>query len=345
MFSILSFRSRDSILRSVALLCTKTYPIWQSSLLSDVTVDQNTLLSLHECLERNSDDYSGLIKSLKHKQVKESSKADTEVLAAGERFASFSSLDSEAVGAAFGLKSRDGVQVVNQLTVVKLLSLQSLIIFLPNFIPQLQHRVDGKSVPLPLFTNSLERMFIEMGGELANCLSARNIVWIMTFCPTLRQAAFGFCVSSTKDFNFFPEFKSSSKGLSNVTQLALRIRFVFQKSNSKTWWGLSTEQSKEWLGGNKKTESIWNLLQTTKELSSLELVFQDEDRNPGDELDLHSSCLSALHQSFNTLKHIRMMNIIPDLTDLSSANHGLLQSLKIWSLELNLLFCLHRFNK
>jgi len=116
-----------------------------------------------------------------------------------------------------------------------------------------------------------------------------------------RLAAFGFTMSSVEDFNFLSEFKSYFKGFSNVTRLALSVRFDYAISDKRTWWGLPREQEKEWIGGNKKTEAIWNLLQVTKELSSLELsINKNQFRNVGDNTELHPSCLSSLHQSFNS---------------------------------------------
>lgn len=56
------YRLRDSTLRSVALLCTTTHPIWQRSLLTEVTVSIGALLSLYECLKRNGEAFGKLVK-------------------------------------------------------------------------------------------------------------------------------------------------------------------------------------------------------------------------------------------------------------------------------------------
>jgi len=186
--------------------------------------------------------------------------------AAGPKFLPFSSLPARA-----GTQARfeDGIQVVNHAVLGSLFNLQSLIIMDPNLMPQLQQRVDGNSIPLPFFTNSLKRIYIPLTDGLpSTSLLARSVVWIMVHCPTLRKAAFAFTMSTHEDFNFLSEFKSTFKGLSNVTQLALRVELVYDQSNNKTWWGTPGEQSKDWIGGNEKTESVWNLLQVRKRLSS-----------------------------------------------------------------------------
>jgi len=174
---------------------------------------------------------------------------------------------------------------VNQAVLGSLLNLQSLIIRLPSLIPQLQQRVDGKSIPLSFFTNSLKRINIPSseGGRSSHLSSARNVIWITTFCPTLRRAAFAFTMSSHEDFNFLSEFKSTFKGLSNITQLALKVELVYDEPNHKTWWGTPRELSKDWIGGNKKTESVWSLLQVTKLVSSLEIHSFCLDLNSGDD--------------------------------------------------------------
>ena len=179
-------------------------------------------------------------------------------------------------------------------------------------MPQLQQRVDGNSIPLPFFTNSLKRIYIPLTDGLpSTSLLARSVVWIMVHCPTLRKAAFAFTMSTHEDFNFLSEFKSTFKGLSNVTQLALRVELVYDQSNNKTWWGTPGEQSKDWIGGNEKTESVWNLLQVRKRLSSWELSCPSntiKDRI-GDETEVYTNCLSSLQLSLGTIKHLRLLGI------------------------------------
>jgi len=121
----------------------------------------------------------------------------------------FSRLQSES--ADLTSQFEDGLQTVNKSILGRLLNLQSLIIMNPFVVPQLQHRVGGKLAPLPFFTKSLKRIFIpvEVGDhDSSRFSSARDIVWILVFCPTLRQAAFGLSISSLEDFNFSSELKS-----------------------------------------------------------------------------------------------------------------------------------------
>lgn len=173
----------------------------------------------------------------------------------------------------------------------------------------------GKLVQHPFLIESLKKLHISRlpnpSQERYN-LSAINSIWLLLFLPQLKETAFRlFALQITvKDLQILQELNEAFEGLSKVEKLALSMDFVSQKKDKCTWWGLSTEASKIWLGGiNKKSEAVYRLLSVTSHyLKSFDLFdssgFEEESLSSP-----HLSCLSSLHRSFESLEHLRLLYI------------------------------------
>lgn len=106
-------------------------------------------------------------------------------------------------------------------------------------------------------------------------LSARNVTWLMIFCPNLEKLCTAFYFSK-EDLDYLEVHETVLSGLSKVKELFLRFSYGYDKNDRRTWWGLPSESKRSW-EGNGKTESIGRLLEITDQLQSLEL-FQLKNR-------------------------------------------------------------------
>lgn len=89
--------------------------------------------------------------------------------------------------------------------------------------------VGGKSRPVPYIAHSLKRIHTSMSRSYPT--SARMVVWMMSFCPTLYEASFNFTIT-TRDFKFLELHSEGFKGKSNVRKLAISPGF---QDNYKYW--------------------------------------------------------------------------------------------------------------
>lgn len=121
----------------------------------------------------------------------------------------------------------------------KLVSLQTLIINQSILIPRNFRR-------LRCFESSLKKVWIALVDhstpELGRPLNAKNVIWLLSF-GSIHEAALGFKLS-VLDWDFLVEHHSAFAKTSKVKKLSLRIRFVFEKSDMRTWWELSTKELK-----------------------------------------------------------------------------------------------------
>lgn len=131
-------------------------------------------------------------------------------------------------------------------------------------------------IPFP-FMNTIKKLCVSMDPEKTfdRLLSARNVTWLMIFCPNLEKLCTAFYFSK-EDLDYLEVHETVLSGLSKVKELSLRFSYGYDKNDRRSWWGLPSESKRSW-EGNGKTESIGRLLEITDQLQSLEL-FQLKNR-------------------------------------------------------------------
>lgn len=176
---------------------------------------------------------------------------------------------------------------------------------------------------LSLSTSSIKKLYLIRSDPslTLEVISARNVVWLLVFCQNLRHVSVGFTVSKA-DFLFLDEFKTTFEGLSNVTRLAIGAKFLFN-SQKRRWW----------IGGNKTTTAIYNLLLVTKGLTSFELHEYDSESPSDDDTVVYSSCLMSLSKSFGSLKHLRISLSRVDPLEPYSLKYNAFKTLRIFSVD------------
>lgn len=137
-------------------------------------------------------------------------------------------------------------------------------------------------------------------------LSARNALWILAFSPSLLQASLGFTVTKA-DFNYLSGYQEGFIGASNVKQLAL-APILFHNRRTSQAWG-EEKRIGTWVGGNKMSEAMYNLLLATDNITSLELL--PAQSQSYDQTTVYPGCLAALTSSYSSLKHLRLLSICP----------------------------------
>lgn len=139
-----------------------------------------------------------------------------------------------------------------------------------------------------------------------SALSLRNLAWILVFSLQIQTVISGVSVT-LKDEKYLDEYQQSIKGSSKVKHLA--IAFYFR-------WGRPAARSgKIWKRGSRKSELVYNLLQVTNELQTVELSVNTTPQDPGteDQSEVNVDAISGLEAgSAMTLKHIRFFNLSPD---------------------------------
>lgn len=154
----------------------------------------------------------------------------------------------------------------------------------------------------------------------------------MVFCRGLREVCFG-CIVDVKDLRYLVDHREIFSGLSNVKKLSLAVEFKLSKGARSRW---NSATGKQWVGGNLKTTLASYLLEVTKNLDSLELSYWSEPPTPEDFTSVNSSCIVALGQSFKSLRHLRLIGIDVDTTDLDSVKTtdlSLFENLKMLSVD------------
>lgn len=140
-------------------------------------------------------------------------------------------------------------------------------------------------------------------------MSARNMIWILTFCQGLQEAILAFDISHA-DFLFLQEHSEAFKGKSSVKKLALAPSMSAQ-IDSRLQWGVGSDRTVELKAGTKESQALFDLLSVTRELLCLELFPISTQRRLAAMSEIPKSnfsldCLSGLELSFSTLKHIRV---------------------------------------
>lgn len=227
----------------------------------------------------------------------------------------------------------DGVNQMIKLLYESITHLQTLIIEDLSFMFPFRMKVASKMIPLP-FSQTLKRITIILPGDdcLNPALSMSNVVWLLVLCPVLTHAAFGLCVGKA-DYDFMQDHKEQLKSSSVVKELALRFMFVYDPSKPESLWGEDPERRDY---RSQKTEVIGDLLTLTKNLISLELMHQMNTTPFGeDETDIYTSSISSsLSESYDTLQHLRVVNIPLDLRNPTLTDYSLFKNLKIISIDI-----------
>lgn len=185
-----------------------------------------------------------------------------------------------------------------------LLNIETLVIEIPLCLFKLRHR------PYPFPIRTLKKLYVGIGMDRSLNLTFKKAIWVLLFCPCLSETALALDLSMN-DFRSMLEFRETIAGRSSVKKLALRIQFVFEDSDRKTWWGLPSEASHNSEGGmgNKKTEAVSLLLMVTNQLQCFELFVNVQRSRPGDHSLVWCNCLSSLSRSFNSLQHLRLFGV------------------------------------
>lgn len=363
------FSSRDSALRATGLAC-KSLSFYHEALLQNVSVDLNTfpsfLLALDNknlgklvksirCLKSRpltetvfekvqeeinemfkpnskSEDHpqQTMKKKKSSKKVKKDSKTDLDLQ---------KDITNVTKGFVNGVvkeiqSHEDRLSAKAQAMYREALNLEELILNCVHLQPGFQQEIDGRMVPLPCFRHSLKRLFIPFFNAVKTNkdLSGRNVLWLLTFCECLEECSLGFAIS-VYDSKYLAEYASTFDSLSKVRKLSLDFRFDCDTTDPNTWWKV-TEQDDGGFG-HQKTETITNLLRATNKLKCLELQkSHDSHSSPGDERNemwsVNNLCLKALSNSFISLEHLRLFDIIPSRS-LESFDYSNLQNLKVLS--------------
>jgi len=124
---------------------------------------------------------------------------------------------------------------------------------------------------------------------------AQNVIWVLVEAKHLCKASLQFIVPQAS-FEYLYDLRDTFKRLSNLKQLAILPRFLWEKSSDQatTWAG-----NREIICRNAPTEAIYSFLQVTKQLDSLEIVGGQANSYAGDEAfqDLFIDCLAGISTS------------------------------------------------
>ncbi|MCO5588754.1 hypothetical protein L7F22_042713 [Adiantum nelumboides] len=251
-----------------------------------------------QMLQRGEPHYGALVRSIRFEQQTDySDKADLNLLAAlGDSFSTLpptagsSERAWQGMGVAIGRCYR---QVVN---LQSLVILNSSLSFFHHFF---HHKIGEEIKPHYFLTSSLKRLFMPLwdGTYVNSNLNARNATWLLVFCGRIEEACLAFEMS-VEDSKYLSEFAEAFAGLSSVKKLAIKVDFVYLEAKKKTWWGGPEEQNGTYKGGNRKTESIISLLQSTNQLDALELYIFSSEIREGDHSQVSLNCLSTLQDLF-----------------------------------------------
>jgi len=91
--------------------------------------------------------------------------------------------------------------------------------------------------------------------------------------------------------------------------------------------------SKQLVGGNLETTAVYHFLQVTNSLDSLEIALGSAEIVSGVEsdADVTTECLSGLSSSYSSIKHLRLIDLLPSQT--SKPDLSILTNLETLSLD------------
>jgi len=183
----------------------------------------------------------------------------------------------------------------------------------------------------------LKRLHLGSFGALDISMKEQNVIWILVFCVHLRQAALSFTIT-LEGYNFLLEYSEIFKGLSKVKQLALSPFLIRDDSSIDRRVWIGRKWSKYLGGGNLETTAVYQFLQVTDSLDSIEIAFRGAitvSRVMSD-ADVTTECLSSLFNSYSSIKHLRLIDLNPTQsikTDLSIFTNLKILSLNCFVLE------------
>lgn len=166
--------------------------------------------------------------------------------------------------------------------------------------------VDKKHIILPALVNNLKNLRIHRSYMKRFQLRAKKAIWLLLFCPHLKQASLSFEIYSD-DVDFLEEYGEVFRSKSRVKDLAINVEFCV----GKLWEHESLENFKRRgkTGPNVKTESLTNFLKVTFELESFEFWSRTNLESESGEPPASCDCLFSLSSSFSTLKYARILEL------------------------------------
>lgn len=219
-------------------------------------------------------------------------------------------------------KLKHGADLVQGFIPSRMTRLEVISTVASTFVLPLTERVDGRTIPLS-FLSTLKTIELVWDNDARGMLSARHVLWMLLFCKSSRQAAIA-CTSSPRDAHFLVDFASTFKGRSKVKHLAIKPVFIEQDNEEMCWWDLPEEQGKVCRGGNRFTESVYNFLQVTSNLSSLKISgLSQRSTSRSREASWRLGFFGALDKSYWSLKHLRLLTWAPigePISDSQSSN-------------------------
>lgn len=91
----------------------------------------------------------------------------------------------------------------------------------------LSSKTQRGTIPYPFLTQSLKKLYLgDTDRAFQMMVTARNVIWMMTFCTQLRTLAAGFTVSWA-DANFLAECQEGFERKSKVKELAIIPHFIW----------------------------------------------------------------------------------------------------------------------
>lgn len=176
-------RIRDAALSAMALSCRKAFTIWEPVLLSDVTIHLKTLIKFYLCLLKNQS-YGKLVQSITF--LNKDELTDEEIDEIG--------MDSQ-VARSQGFDLGEGgldIEYIVEEVYQRLPCIQVLNVLYPTYRPPFHFKsLHQKLAPLPFLTTSLRKLTIAVWTDDKLNLHARNLLWILIWCRSLREASLG----------------------------------------------------------------------------------------------------------------------------------------------------------
>lgn len=170
--------------------------------------------------------------------------------------------------------------------------------------------------------------------SVLSLLIAQNMVWILAFCPNLRQAVLFFGIDLAS-FDYLQEYSDHFGGLSNVEQLVIAPIFIWNDGIVKRpRWRGHGRRPYHLVGDNLETHAIHNFLKVTKNLSSCEIYSGCHSQLYGKKVTtrIYSDCIQGLFKSYHSLKHLRLMLLNFDQDAIT--HFSVFKNLKILSLDM-----------
>lgn len=169
----------------------------------------------------------------------------------------------------------------------------------------LVQQVNGIETPLSLL-NNLKRLHLgSFRVEVA--MSAKQVVWILIFCPQLKQAILDMTLNSS-DYDYLSEYQEIYGGLSRVEDLAVNVLFTNDDPTSKSRWVKQKERNREWIGGTKGTEAFVRFLLVTNKLKNSEIGQASAGVTESMGRTANFEFLHGLRLSFSSLEKLRLLN-------------------------------------